>query len=46
MENPKGIEYTAIYEPDMSKMVKALRIVKEAPLPRQTEQEQGKRDTA
>lgn len=31
MENPKGIEYTATYEPDMEKMVKALRIVQEAP---------------
>lgn len=31
MENPKGIEYTATYKPDMDKMVKALRIVQEAP---------------
>lgn len=46
MENPKGIEYVATYEPDMSKMVSALRIVKEAPLPKQPEQDQGERDSA
>ncbi|MEK5238091.1 hypothetical protein NST99_20565 [Paenibacillus sp. FSL L8-0470] len=46
MENPKGIEYTATYEPDMSKMVKALQIVKEAPLPNRPEEVQNERDTA
>lgn len=49
MENPKGIQYNATYEPDMDKMVKALRIVKDAPEPKakkESGQEQSERDTA
>lgn len=37
MNNPPGITYEAEYEPDKEKMVKALRIVKESPLPRKEE---------
>ncbi len=33
MKNPPGIKYEAEYEPDMERMVKALRVVKEAPMP-------------
>ncbi|NJJ37870.1 hypothetical protein [Paenibacillus apii] len=49
MENPKGIHYNATYEPDMDKMVKALRIVKDAPAPKaenESGQEQSERDSA
>ncbi|WP_199924931.1 hypothetical protein [Paenibacillus sp. IHBB 10380] len=35
MKTPQGIRYTAEYEPDMEKMVKALKIVQEAPMPNQ-----------
>ncbi|MCM3699242.1 hypothetical protein [Paenibacillus macerans] len=35
--NPPGITYQAEYEPDMERMVKALKIVKEAPLPKKEE---------
>ncbi|PJN56157.1 hypothetical protein PAEVO_28800 [Paenibacillus sp. GM2FR] len=31
MKTPPGITYQAEYEPDMEKMVKALKIVQEAP---------------
>lgn len=34
MNNPPGITYEAEYEPDMERMVEALRIVKEAPHPK------------
>ncbi|MUG45482.1 hypothetical protein [Paenibacillus woosongensis] len=34
MANPQGITYKAEYEPDMERMVEALKIVKEAPLPK------------
>ena len=37
MNNPPGITYEAEYEPDMESMVKALRIVKEAPMPKKEE---------
>lgn len=32
MANPPGIKYQAIYEPDMDKMVKALKIIQKAPV--------------
>ncbi|WP_433943406.1 hypothetical protein [Paenibacillus sp. SN-8-1] len=32
METPKGITYQAEYKPDMERMVKALQIIKDAPL--------------
>ncbi|WP_168928836.1 hypothetical protein [Paenibacillus dokdonensis] len=39
MENPPGITYQAEYEPDMEKMVKALRILHEAPNPEKKSEE-------
>ncbi|MRN56792.1 hypothetical protein [Paenibacillus monticola] len=49
MENPKGIQYSASYEPDMDKMVKALRIVKDSPLVKpkvESQQKQSEKDSA
>lgn len=37
MKTPPGITYKAEYEPDMEKMVKALKIVQEAPNPEKVE---------
>ncbi|MBO2942771.1 hypothetical protein JJQ72_02070 [Paenibacillus sp. F411] len=37
MGNPSGITYRAEYEPDMERMVEALRIVHEAPHPEKKE---------
>lgn len=37
LNNPPGIKYKAEYEPDMERMVKALKIVKEAPPPKKVE---------
>lgn len=37
MKTPPGITYKAEYEPDMEKMVKALKIIKEAPNPDKVE---------
>lgn len=34
MANPSGITFQAEYEPDEKQMVKALRILKEAPEPK------------
>lgn len=33
MKTPKGFEYKVVYEPDMDKMVKALKILHEARIP-------------
>ncbi|WP_157261246.1 hypothetical protein [Paenibacillus wynnii] len=49
MDNPRGIQYIATYEPDMNKMVKALRIVKEAPVVKpllEPKQKQSEKDSA
>jgi len=37
MKNPPGITYNAEYTPDMEKMVEALRIIHEAPVPEKKE---------
>jgi len=37
MNNPPGITYEPEYEPDMDRMVEALRIVKDAPIPKKEE---------
>ncbi|MDO7789124.1 hypothetical protein [Desulforamulus aquiferis] len=40
---PKGVEFQQIYEPDMSRMVKALRAVLESrPKPSEPDQEETK----
>ncbi|BFH63959.1 hypothetical protein [Paenibacillus azoreducens] len=37
--NPPGITYNPEYEPDMEKMVKALKILHEAPIPEKKKSE-------
>lgn len=40
MKTPPGITYKAEYEPDMEKMVKALKIVQESPNPEKDQKDE------